>query len=228
MKILLLAATAIEIQPCIDRMKLAPSSRASVLKGFYEGHHVEALITGVGAIATAYQLGKQLTGNYYDLVLNLGIAGTYNDSFPLGSICNVTVEEFADLGAEDGVRFLDQFDLGLLGRDEFPYIDGKLANPLQPNATLLAHLPKAHGLTVNKVHGYQVSIDRLLKKYSADIESMEGAAVFYVCLHEKQNFAQVRAISNKVERRNKQNWKMAAAIESLNDFAIEYIYKLKG
>ena len=37
---------------------------------------------------------------------------------------------------------------------------------------------------------------------------MEGAAFFYVCLKEKVNFFQIRAISNFVEKRNKKNWEI--------------------
>ena len=44
---------------------------------------------------------------------------------------------------------------------------------------------------------------------------MEGAAFMYACLIHEVVFAQVRAVSNVVERRNRDAWKMAEAIGSL-------------
>ena len=40
---------------------------------------------------------------------------------------------------------------------------------------------------------------------------MEGAAFMYACLVQGLPFAQVRAVSNVVERRNRGAWKMAEA-----------------
>jgi futalosine hydrolase len=45
---------------------------------------------------------------------------------------------------------------------------------------------------------------------------MEGAALHYVCLKEKIPFLQVRAISNYITRRDRNAWRMAEAIASLN------------
>jgi futalosine hydrolase len=44
---------------------------------------------------------------------------------------------------------------------------------------------------------------------------MEGAAFMSACLIHKVPFAQVRAVSNMVERRNKASWRMAEAIRNL-------------
>ena len=44
---------------------------------------------------------------------------------------------------------------------------------------------------------------------------MEGAAFMYACLIHDLPFAQVRAVSNVVERRNREAWKMADAIHNL-------------
>jgi futalosine hydrolase len=226
MDILLVAATAAEISPLVERLRLAPGSRSGNAEGFCLGHRVEVLITGVGMTATAYRLGRRLAQRYFDLVLNLGVAGAYPGRFDPGDLCHVTVEEFGDLGAEDGENFLDLFDLGLLDRDEFPFIDGKLANALQPAPGPLADLPRAFGLTVQKVHGHGPSIRQTMTHYAADVETMEGAAVFYSCICEKQAFAEVRAISNRVERRNREAWKMAEALARLRDFGLDYLESL--
>jgi len=44
---------------------------------------------------------------------------------------------------------------------------------------------------------------------------MEGAAFMYACLVSRVPFAQVRGVSNVVERRNRAAWKVAEAIDAL-------------
>jgi futalosine hydrolase len=44
---------------------------------------------------------------------------------------------------------------------------------------------------------------------------MESAAFFYVCLSQKVPFAALRAISNKVEVRNKAAWNIPQAVQNL-------------
>ena len=45
---------------------------------------------------------------------------------------------------------------------------------------------------------------------------MEGAACFMVCEKFEIPCIQIRAISNKVEKRNKENWNLDLAISNLN------------
>ena len=45
---------------------------------------------------------------------------------------------------------------------------------------------------------------------------MEGATVFKVCKEMKIPCIQIRSISNKVEKRNKENWNLDLAISNLN------------
>jgi len=66
----------------------------------------------------------------------------------------------------------------------------------------------------------------LQAKYGACIESMEGAALHYVCLQTKTPFMQVRSISNYVGERDKQNWKMQESLENLSVIIVQYIDKL--
>ena len=46
---------------------------------------------------------------------------------------------------------------------------------------------------------------------------MEGAAFFYACLSAGLEPVQLRAISNYVEPRNREAWRMREAITALND-----------
>lgn len=69
-------------------------------------------------------------------------------------------------------------------------------------------------------------MQQLIKKYDPTIESMEGAALHYVCREFNIPFIQLRAISNYVGERDKSNWKIQEAIENLNQTILRFIDKL--
>ena len=83
-------------------------------------------------------------------------------------------------------------------------------------------MKKVKSITVNTVHGNENSIQEIVKRLNPDVESMEGAAVFQACKEFVIPCMQIRAISNKVEKRNKSNWDMPLAIKNLN-IAVENI-----
>jgi futalosine hydrolase len=55
---------------------------------------------------------------------------------------------------------------------------------------------------------------------------MEGAAFLYSCINEQIPCAQLRAVSNYVERRNKANWKMDLALENLTHCFIDILSEI--
>jgi futalosine hydrolase len=225
MEILLVAATPFEILPVQDWLK----KEFSVEKdGTFRknGLQVSVLITGVGITATAWSLGRYFARKQPDLAINAGIAGAFDRSLQLGTVVHVVSERFGDLGVEeaDGT-FTDLFGLGLLEPAEKPYVNAHLYNPAASESRFL---PPAKGVTVNKVHGSQASIDAILGKYpDAQVESMEGAAFFYACLQSDVPFLEIRSISNYVEPRNREGWQLALAIENLNGTVAEMLGSLE-
>ncbi len=175
---------------------------------------------------TAFNLGGLFARQCFDLVVNVGIAGAFTRSLNIGDVVNVTSERFADLGVEeaDG-RFTDVHELGLVDANAAPFTNGELLNP---SAAGFDFLPKCKGLTVNKVHGFQPSIDAVVKKYEAEVESMEGAAFFLTCLLVGASFLQIRSISNYVETRNRAAWDLPKAIKNLNNVLIEIVETIGG
>lgn len=220
MKILLTAATGAEI--ALSTKHIA-SAGIEVKPGVfdYSGHRVAIAVTGVGMVATAYHLTRILVKEQFDLVLQVGIAGTFDRDMPLGEVLAVHSDRFADVGAEDGESFIDVFDLGLIKPDEPPYVNKLLVNPHLGELNI--QLKQVDAITVNTVTGNELSVERLGQQYPAMLESMEGAAFHYVCLQESVRFAQIRAVSNYIERRNKQGWKMEVALNNLNEFLVKYI-----
>jgi futalosine hydrolase len=76
---------------------------------------------------------------------------------------------------------------------------------------------------VNTVHGDERSIAAVTARCAPQVESMEGAAFMYACQMHGLPFAQVRAVSNVVERRNTRAWKLMEAIAHLNDAAVAIV-----
>jgi futalosine hydrolase len=223
MKILIVSATTIEINPLLQALTFNKAITPVLSNYSYNGHNIDILITGVGMVPTAYFLGKILATNKYDLALNIGIAGSYNKSYNIGNVVNVTKDLFSELGAEDGEYFLSIIDIKLIEQDKFPFENGEIINNSITDNNTINTLPKVKGITVNTVHGKKESIAKIRKTFSPDIESMEGAAFLYACLSERINCFQIRAISNLVELRNRKEWNIPLAVKNLNDTILKII-----
>ncbi|PWS27794.1 futalosine hydrolase [Pedobacter yonginense] len=204
MKTLVVAATKAELAFFYQHFNLPEGD-------FIEAKNFDLLITGVGMVATAFSLGKHLDASRYNLVLNVGIAGCFDRKIELGSLVNITEDIFAELGAENGDDFLTITDLGF-GENHF-----------YSKSNINVGLPIAKSITVNCVSGNEKGINGLIKRLNPTTESMEGAAVFYACKQEHIDCLQIRSISNYVEPRNKDKWKIGLAIKNLNDWAIAFV-----
>lgn len=221
MKILVVSATHIEVEPLINQLEIRRKDKLLSHYRFHE-HEVDLLITGVGMTSTAFYLGKFLSKKY-DLAINAGIAGAFNKSLHLGQVVNVHSDLFADLGAEAEEGFLSLAELNLLSPNQFPFESGVLVNPVHFSNSVASSLPAVNGITVNTVHGVEASIEKALQKYGADIETMEGAAFMFACLMEDVPCLQIRGISNYIEKRNKANWKIQEAIDTSCKVTLEIL-----
>ena len=82
------------------------------------------------------------------------------------------------------------------------------------------------GISVNEITTAKHKIKFYQKHFAPVAESMEGAALHYVCLMEKIPFLQIRSISNYAAERNKKKWNMKKAIINLNNELLSLLYKL--
>lgn len=220
MRILIVAATQPEVEPLIEVLGLQCKDEPDL---FLPRHasvaNCSVLITGAGMVPTAFALGKHLPHHVYNLVINVGIAGSFDHNIRLGSVAEITEDTFAELGAEDDTRFISIEQLGL-GAGIFTPTSA--IEQFMPNMDNL----KATAITVNKVHGNEGSIAAITSRLSPQLESMEGAAFFYVCHQLKVPCVQIRAVSNYVEKRNRDNWQIGLAVKNLNTFALDLIRQL--
>lgn len=192
-KVLLVAATENEL----------PKQRA-------EG--VNYLVTGVGMVATTFALTKELSRSSVDLVVDCGIAGSFLD-LAIGDVVEVVSDRIVEFGAEDNGRFISADELKLCAESELQFHTDKR----------ITALPSANGITVNRVHGNQDTIEAVWKQFKPNVETMEGAAVAYVCQQFDVPWVQIRAISNKVEPRNRDAWNIPLALQNLHSVVENYL-----
>ncbi len=219
MKILIIAATLEEIEPLIQIMDSCEENKYDGLTGKYKDLEISFVITGVGMVVTAIKTFYALYKFDCKAVFNIGLCGSFNKNLEIGTVVNIVEDCFSELGAEDGDEFLTLDELKLDGVTKISMTDSKE----QIGNYVLELLPKVNGITVNTVHGNEKSINDVIKRYHPMVESMEGAAFMLVCQKHEILYAQIRAVSNYVERRNKDAWNIPLAIENLNKKVIEIL-----
>jgi futalosine hydrolase len=197
------------------RILLVSATQAELPRLHHEA--VESLVTGVGMVTTAYSLTRKLSELKYDLVIDIGIAGSFNPSFGIGSVVQVVSDRIVELGVEDNGRFIPADEMNLVTTDDV----------LFHTKLRVCSLPEAHGITVNRVHGSSDSIENIVGQFNPDVESMEGAAVAYVCKQFGVPWVQIRTISNLVEPRNRDAWDIPMAIQNLHSEVLKYIDSLR-
>jgi futalosine hydrolase len=194
MKTLVVVATAAEIAPLDAALRFR--------------RDIDVLVTGVGMVATAAHVSRALAGARYDVALNFGLCGSFDPSLTPGVVVHVASDRVSELGAQDGVAILPIEALPLPS-------DHVVENTSPPANVALNWLPKVSGITVNTVHGDELTIAAIVVRCRPQVESMEGAAFMYACRLAAVPYAQVRAVSNVVERRNRGAWKVPEAVDAL-------------
>ena len=218
MRVIISAATVAEWMPSFLNINALYTGESQRLKLQYHQ-------SGIGMLAASFALTKLAMEDKPDLIIQVGIAGTFDTSQTLGSVVVINEETIGDLGVEEDGKWKDLFDLKLEKSSYHPFEKRKLPNQWLTKYNLLG-LKEVIGITVNEISTNQERIQKIIKKYNPTIESMEGAAVHYVARETNIPFIQIRAISNYIGERDKSNWQMKLAIDNLNQTLIQYIDRL--
>lgn len=172
--------------------------------GHFAHPGVETLISGVGLTATAYQTLKTIHSQQPDWLILAGVAGVYPHAhFPLTDVRLVSSEVEGDLGffTPEGFVHLAHLPLDMAFERRHtlscPWLERVPAWPTARSATVNAALAP------------------FIDTQSVELENMEGAAFFHVCLKEQQPFLEMRAISNVVEPGH-DDWDIQAAVDQLH------------
>ena len=163
MKLLLVYATQLEVKGLRKQynVELTPGKQTWSFR--VDNVLVDVLVTGVGMVNTAYQLGKLFNSNSYDVGLNIGLAGSFDRSIELGTIVNVTSECISELGVEDGDNFLRLDQVSPQMAREMWESPSKLINETSIESWSVKKLMEVNGITVNTVHGNEASIRKIEK-----------------------------------------------------------------
>jgi futalosine hydrolase len=212
MKIVITAATKGEWLPAYETIH---AMNKNVL--FHE--------SGVGILTSSVALMKLIAAEKLDLIIQVGIAGTFDSTKPLGKVVVIKNETIGDLGVTEKGQWKDIFDLQLIKNNQQPYVKKLLPNPWLKQYNLMK-FPAVNAVTVNQISTNKKQIEQLIHKYNPTIESMEGAALHYVCRDANIPFLQLRAISNHVGERNKTKWLLKESIINLNEAVIKLLEQL--
>ena len=205
MRIAIAAATPLELD-ALRPMIMEDTHRSSP-------HELAFWTTGVGVLHASHALTSQIRAHRPDLVVQVGIGGTFDTArHAVGSVVAILRDAQADLGVMEADGWRDVFSMGFADPSGPPYRDGWLVNP---HDGLLdgSGLYQATAVTVNQVSSDPAWIDSLTARLHPDIESMEGAALHFVCLSESVPFLQIRGVSNAVGSRDKSAWRIGEALE---------------
>ena len=204
MKVLITAATSMELTSLQEQISGNPKIT------------IQYAVTGIGAVSTVYHLMELLKRDKYELMIQVGIAGSFDKQLPLGTAVTIQKELIAEMGVMENQQYKDIFQLNLADPNEAPYKSGALINTYQELISKTG-LSNATAVTNNLISTEENTIARYKNIYAASVESMEGAAFHYVGIMQSIPFLQIRGISNYVGERNKHHWKIKEALHATTE-----------
>ncbi len=208
-KHLLLVATEFEVNELEAEMSLI----SEFPRVFEIWSNTQLLITGVGQYNTIFNLMQYFAKFGYPVdIINLGICGSFSHDLKPGKLVNVTSDFPASQLVEEDGTWLNWEDAGL------PEVATKKVRPIGPDWAKKMSFPKVTGVTTDFITNNKETILQRKVFFKADVESMEGASVFFVAEKNSLPVVQLRSVSNYVGDRNKANWRLNEAIKRLNVF----------
>lgn len=178
---------------------------------------------GIGKVNTAATLAAIAQQRRFARVLLFGIAGAYPDSgLALGECALAEREIQADLGVREG-------GMKGLGFPSLRVESEQYHNRFPLDKAFTAELKERLGLpgkvflTRDLVSENPTEARELSRKWEANLENMEGAAFAQTCLWLGLAGAELRAVSNLAGVRDKAQWRIRQAVESLERYILRII-----
>ncbi|HVU56946.1 MAG TPA: hypothetical protein VHD83_17915 [Puia sp.] len=178
------------------------------------GHEVGSLLAGIGSIPTTWSLMRQTRRRRPDCIIQAGIAGSFIPG-RIGQVMAIKEEALGDVGVHENHTFRTVFDMKLMDSNTHPFTNGLLVNPYQKWLDSTG-LQQVRAITINEISTSPARIEWYQQNIAPVVESMEGAALHYVCLQENIPFLQLRAVSNDIGQRDKSKWDFKSSIAALN------------
>lgn len=166
---------------------------------------VSVVISGVGLTATALATSKAIQQGRPDIVILAGIAGVFPHApFKIGEVVLVETEVEGDLGFFTPKGFVHLAHLPIDMEFE------------RRHTLSCPHLPEGAPFSLARSISLNAAMAPFVDTHNVDLENMEGAAFFHVCLQENQRFIELRAISNLVKIGD-DNWDMQGSVLALTN-----------
>jgi futalosine hydrolase len=184
---------------------LLTSAVAEELSFFQARDGIETLVTGVGPVEASCAIATALCRRTYRLVINAGLAGSFDGAVQLGEGV-VVAEDAMELGLEDGTALS-------LPRDETA-IDRSRSDPNLVARLRAKGYAVVRGITVSRVTSTDSTARRLADR-GAQVESMEGFAALRAAEIAGIPAIELRGISNRCGARDSSQWNFAAGLAGL-------------
>ncbi|MCW2502622.1 MAG: futalosine hydrolase [Actinomycetia bacterium] len=202
MRILVVTAVAAERDAVVaGRADFAPVR--GLPYGAVSDGRVVVAAGGVGPVAAAVATARLIALGQFALVISAGIGGAFDGRAVIGDVVAATESRFADLGADTDEGFLHVTDLGFPGGAPLraATVDLPLTGPV---------------LTLATMTGTETAAAALCAAHpDALAEAMEGYGVAWAATEHGLPWAEVRAVSNLIGRREKSMWDIPRAFAAL-------------
>ena len=203
--LLAVAATENEMAPFLDL-------------GRFDPDRLSTLVCGVGPLGSGVRTARYLEKHHRRIasVVNFGVGGAYLHEEPAKGagvldICLATREVLGDYGVCFGLEIEPFADPAIGGPASFDLDQGlwdRAVRILQDNG--IDHLSGTF-VTVNGASGTEARGRRLRERFTAICENMEGAAIARACREFGLPLLEIRSISNLVEDRPGEPWRLGEA-----------------
>ncbi len=235
--VVLLAATIFEMKDIVNRLE-QPVQQWVAGRRVYCGHlagvEVQIIETGLGAVNTAHALTCCLQACQPDRVLQFGVGGAYpGGGLDIGDLAIATEEIYGDLGVRTPTGWHDAELIGIpvLTVDDKVYYNhfgldlqtSEIAASILRMNSWKEKIPAVvtgSFVTVQECSGEQILGEERAVLFDAICENMEGAAAAHLCALYGVPFMEVRAISNRVEDRDRAGWNLSLACRRSQDAAV--------
>lgn len=190
------------------------AERDAVMRDVGPAAAVNVVVAGVGPVAAAIGTAAAIA-KFPDtsLVISAGIAGGFRGRIAIGDIAIADRITFADLGARTDAGFLTLTEMGLRQDSSYTATDAEVVDRL---ARACVPVVRGELLTLACMTGTDDDAALLASRHPRAIaEAMEGFGVAAAARNAGLRFAEVRAISNTIGKRDPSIWNIPGAFDAL-------------
>jgi len=219
MTLVLAAATALEMRAALKSLGTADVPERGAVRAFLADREMLLLVTGVGPVNAALEIGGILGQFDVSGVIHVGLAGSYDERLaPLGSAVLATAEAYPEYGVagDDGLAQTTAFPFAQWERGEQRVFQRIALQPDEAAAalelTLSSDIRRGTFLTVAGVTGTPHRALTLASRHEALAENMEGFPVALAAFMRNVPYLELRTISNGVGERDRSRWTFKEAL----------------